>query len=56
MDRLSQVHKEITGTLRENAFKEFLKKCIFDLQKIVNYSPHFLGDDELFRDFGKFWA
>ena len=38
VDRLRQVHKEITGTLIENAFKEFLKKCIFDLQNIVNDS------------------
>lgn len=56
VDRLSQVHKEIKGTLIENAFKEFLKNCIFNLQKSVNDSPDVLDDGELFRDFGKFWA
>ena len=58
VDRLRQVHKEITGTLIENAFKEFLKKCIFDLQNIVNDSLKFnvLDDGELFRDFMKFWV
>ena len=55
VDRLSQVHKEISGTLIENAFKEFLKNCIFNLQKIVSDSPHFLDNDELFRNFSKFW-
>ena len=55
VDRLCQVQEEITGTLKENAFKEFLEKCVFNLQKIVNYSPHFLDDDELFRNFSKFW-
>lgn len=56
MDRLRQVHKEITGTLIENAFKKNLKNCIIDLQKIVNDSPDVLGDYELFQNFEKFWA
>lgn len=56
VDRLCQVHEEITGTLIEDAFKQFLKKCIFDLQIIVNNSLNVLDDGELFRDFEKFWV
>ena len=55
VNRLCQVLNEITETLKENPFKQFLKKCIFDLQIIVNYSPHFLDDGELYGDFSKFW-
>ena len=56
VDRLRQVHKEITERrLIEDAFKQFLEKCIFDLQEKVD-SPHFLDDGELYRDFSKFWV
>ena len=55
VDRLRQVHREITERrLIEDAFKQFLEKCIFDLQQKVD-SPHFLDDGELYRDFSKFW-
>ena len=56
VDRLRQVHKEITGTLIENAFKQFLKRCISDLQTIVSNSINVLDNVELFRDFKKFWV
>ena len=54
VERLRQVQKEITVTLIGNTFKQFLEKCIFDLQQKVD-SPHFLDDGELYRDFSKFW-
>ena len=53
--RLGQVHETIMETFTEIVFKKFLKNCIVDLKNIVNDSPIFLNDKELYDSFEKFW-
>ena len=53
--RLGQVYEKITEKLTKKAFKKLLKNCIGDLENIINDSPSFLDNKQLYASFGKFW-